>query len=121
MSVVTQLYFQIVEENNYMFRPFFDDGPPGKGPKHVVVSCFLQQFKNTVVLRRTFIHIIYTSLDYHFYIYSIYIYIYIYLRAWLPSQAPRGGLASQTRTCMGTLKASVACKKGETYYLYRYY
>jgi hypothetical protein len=22
MSVVTQLYFQIVEENNYMFRPF---------------------------------------------------------------------------------------------------
>jgi hypothetical protein len=23
MSVITQLYFQIVEENNYMFRPFF--------------------------------------------------------------------------------------------------
>jgi hypothetical protein len=22
MSVVTQLYFKIVEENNYMFRPF---------------------------------------------------------------------------------------------------
>jgi hypothetical protein len=22
MSVVTELYFQIVEENNYMFRPF---------------------------------------------------------------------------------------------------
>jgi hypothetical protein len=22
MSVVTQMYFQIVEENNYMFRPF---------------------------------------------------------------------------------------------------
>jgi hypothetical protein len=22
MSVVTQLYFQIVEENNYMFRPY---------------------------------------------------------------------------------------------------
>jgi hypothetical protein len=22
MSVITQLYFQIVEENNYMFRPF---------------------------------------------------------------------------------------------------
>jgi hypothetical protein len=22
MSVVTQLYFQIVEENNYMFQPF---------------------------------------------------------------------------------------------------
>jgi hypothetical protein len=22
MSVVTQLYFQIIEENNYMFRPF---------------------------------------------------------------------------------------------------
>jgi hypothetical protein len=27
-----------------------------------------------------------------------------YIRAWLPSQAPRGGLASQTRTCMGTLR-----------------
>jgi hypothetical protein len=25
-----------------------------------------------------------------------------YIWAWLPSQAPRGGLASQTRTCMGT-------------------
>jgi hypothetical protein len=23
MSVITQLYFQIVEENNYMFQPFF--------------------------------------------------------------------------------------------------
>jgi hypothetical protein len=31
-----------------------------------------------------------------------YIYIYIYIRAWLPSQAPRGGLASQILTCMGT-------------------
>jgi hypothetical protein len=30
-------------------------------------------------------------------------YIYIYTRAWLPRQASRGGLASQTRTCMGTL------------------
>jgi len=27
-----------------------------------------------------------------------------YIRAWLQSQAPRGWLASQTRTCMGTLK-----------------
>jgi hypothetical protein len=25
-----------------------------------------------------------------------------YTRAWLPSQASRGGVASQTRTCMGT-------------------
>jgi hypothetical protein len=34
---------------------------------------------------------------------EIYINIYItYIRAWLPSQAPRGGLASQTRKCMGT-------------------
>jgi hypothetical protein len=31
-------------------------------------------------------------------------YIYIYTRAWLPSQAPRRGLASQTRTCMGTFR-----------------
>jgi hypothetical protein len=30
--------------------------------------------------------------------------IYIYIRSWLPSQAPRGGLASQTRTCMGTFR-----------------
>jgi hypothetical protein len=30
--------------------------------------------------------------------------IYIYMRAWLPSQAPRGELATQTRTCMGTLR-----------------
>ena len=30
-----------------------------------------------------------------------------YIRGWLPSQAPRGGLASQTRTCMGTLRVSV--------------
>jgi hypothetical protein len=29
--------------------------------------------------------------------------VVIYIRACLPSQAPRGGLASQTRTCMGTL------------------
>ena len=27
-----------------------------------------------------------------------------YIRAWLPSQAPRGGLASETCTCMGTLR-----------------
>jgi hypothetical protein len=27
-----------------------------------------------------------------------------YIRAWLPSQAPRGGLASQTHTCMGTFR-----------------
>jgi hypothetical protein len=33
-----------------------------------------------------------------------YVYKYIYIRAWLPSQAPRGGLASQTRTCMDTFK-----------------
>jgi hypothetical protein len=34
------------------------------------------------------------------------IYTYIYIQAWLPSQAPRRGLASQTRTCMGTLRAT---------------
>jgi hypothetical protein len=28
----------------------------------------------------------------------------LYIRAWLPSQALRGGLASQTRTCMGIFK-----------------
>jgi hypothetical protein len=32
------------------------------------------------------------------------LHIYIYIRVWLLSQAPRGGLASQTHTCMGTLK-----------------
>jgi hypothetical protein len=42
MSGVTQLYFQIVEENNYMFR-----------------------FENTVALRRTFIHLISTSIESH--------------------------------------------------------
>jgi hypothetical protein len=40
MAAETQLYFQIVEEINYMFRPFsgwaIDDGPPRKVPKHVV-------------------------------------------------------------------------------------
>jgi hypothetical protein len=30
-----------------------------------------------------------------------------YIRPWLPSQAPRGGLASQTRTCMGTFTADM--------------
>jgi hypothetical protein len=34
------------------------------------------------------------------------LYVYIYIRAWLPSQAPPGGLASQTRTCMDTLRIS---------------
>jgi hypothetical protein len=29
-----------------------------------------------------------------------YIYIYIYIRAWLPSQAPRGWLPNKTRTCL---------------------
>jgi len=29
-----------------------------------------------------------------------------YIRAWLPSQGPRGVLASLTRTCMGTFKQS---------------
>ena len=33
-----------------------------------------------------------------------------YIRAWLPCQPPRGGLASQTLTCMGTLKTSSADK-----------
>jgi hypothetical protein len=30
-----------------------------------------------------------------------------YIRAWLPSQAPRGGLASQTRTYMGTFTEGI--------------
>jgi len=30
-----------------------------------------------------------------------------FIRAWLPSQAPRGGLASQTRTCMGSLRPCI--------------
>jgi hypothetical protein len=38
------------------------------------------------------------------FIYILYISISISIRAWLPSQAPRGGLASQTRTCMGTFR-----------------
>jgi hypothetical protein len=29
---------------------------------------------------------------------------YIYIRSWFSSQAPRGGLASQTRTCMTTFR-----------------
>jgi hypothetical protein len=131
MSVVTQLYFQIFEENNYMFRPFSgwviirlrleyrrklptkrtsrmgerdlvlqclgrcvaiytgcgiwdsydficrvlcgfidmwagvvsDDDPPQKRAETCI--CFLQQFENTVVLRRTFIHLISTSTESH--------------------------------------------------------
>jgi hypothetical protein len=64
MSVVTQLYFQIVEENNYMFRPFSGwaiirlrveyrrklicyNVDTKKRPE--TRSCFLQQFENTVV------------------------------------------------------------------------
>jgi hypothetical protein len=83
MSVVTQLYFQIVEENNYMFRPFswwaiiklrleycsiwvFSDILVSTWwwttqKKAKTCSCFLQQFENTVVLRRTFIHLISSS------------------------------------------------------------
>jgi hypothetical protein len=38
-----------------------------------------------------------------------------YIRALLPSQAPRSGLVSQTRTRMGTFRAFVACKKCENY------
>jgi hypothetical protein len=44
-----------------------------------------------------------TSRNIYIYIY-IYNVLYIYFRAGLPSQAPRGGLASQTGTCMGTLR-----------------
>jgi len=37
-----------------------------------------------------------------------------YTRAWLPSQAPRGGFASHTRTCMGTFlhRTIVCCYRG---------
>ena len=37
---------------------------------------------------------------------STHAFVVKYIRAWLPSQAPRGGLASQTRACMGTEDAS---------------
>jgi hypothetical protein len=37
------------------------------------------------------------------YIYT-YTHIHMYIRAWLPNQAPRGGLANQTHFCMGTLR-----------------
>jgi hypothetical protein len=33
---------------------------------------------------------------------SIHACVVKYNRVWLPSQAPRGGLARQTRTCIGT-------------------
>jgi hypothetical protein len=108
MSVVTHLYFKIVEENNYMFRPFsgwaiirlrisekthiVQCGHCSKrGFPHSWCPCcsiwvfsdilvstwwwptqkraetcsFLQQFENTVVLRRTFIHLISTSTESH--------------------------------------------------------
>jgi hypothetical protein len=74
MSVVTQRYFQTVEENNYMFQPFSgwaiirlrleyrrksqpDNGPPRKRPKHVV---FFNNLK-IQLLRRTFTHFISNS------------------------------------------------------------
>jgi hypothetical protein len=94
MSVVTQLYFQIVEENNYMFRPFCEwaiirlrleyrrklvyynvDIKNGErdlvfctSPNTVraeTCSCFLKKFENTVVLRQTFIHLISTGTESH--------------------------------------------------------
>jgi hypothetical protein len=79
MSILKQLYFKIVEENNYMFRPFsgwaiirlrleyrrklvYCNVDIKNGG---TISCFLQQFENTVVLRRTFIHLISTSIESH--------------------------------------------------------
>jgi hypothetical protein len=73
MSVVTQLYFQFVEENNYIFRPFsgwaiirlrlehrekliYFNVDIKHGERDLVLQCllrFLQQTENTVVLRRT--------------------------------------------------------------------
>jgi hypothetical protein len=40
-----------------------DDGPPRKRAE--TFSCFLQQFENAVVLRRTFIDLISTSIESH--------------------------------------------------------
>jgi hypothetical protein len=119
MSVVTQLCFQIVEHNNYMFRPFFGWAiirlrleyrrntyttmwTSKMGKRDLILqclgrcvaiyarcgicdgydilvstwwwpiqkraetcSCFLQQFENTVVLRRTFVHLISTIIESH--------------------------------------------------------
>jgi hypothetical protein len=73
LSVITQLYFQIFEENHYMFRPFSGwtiisnvDIKNGGGVQPTqkraeTCSCFLQQFENTIVLRRTFVHLIFTN------------------------------------------------------------
>jgi hypothetical protein len=90
MSVVTQMYFHIVGENNYMFRPFswwaimrlrleyrrkllycnVDIKNGGTRSRFTIIihttgmlqlrSSFFLQFENTVVLRRTFIHLIST-------------------------------------------------------------
>jgi hypothetical protein len=64
MSVVTQLYFQIVEEINYLFRPFSG---------WAIIRLRLEyrgeliyyNVENTVVLRRTFIHLISASIESH--------------------------------------------------------
>jgi hypothetical protein len=69
------LYFQIVEENNYMFPHswcphcsiwVFSDILVSTWWWHTqkrteTCSCFLQKFENTVVLGRTFIHLISTT------------------------------------------------------------
>jgi hypothetical protein len=51
-----------------------------------------------------------------------------YIRVWLPSQAPRGGLASQTHACMGTLRQQnglscnwATCKAVCTVHFYFYH
>jgi hypothetical protein len=56
VSVITQLYFQIVEEINYMFRPFTG---------WAIIRLKLEQFENTVVLRRSHTHSISFSAGSH--------------------------------------------------------
>jgi hypothetical protein len=94
MTVVTQLYFQIVEEINEIFRPFsgwaiirlkleyrrklihytsvwvFSNILVSTWWWHSqkraeTYSLFLQQFENTVVLRRPYTHLISTSIGSH--------------------------------------------------------
>jgi hypothetical protein len=61
-------------------------------------------------------HRVSTQLRLNIYIISyIMSYMYTYIRAWLLSQALRGGLASHTRTSMGNFRACVAWRKGETH------
>jgi hypothetical protein len=75
MSVVTQLYFQIVEENNYMFRPFSGWAIIRLRLEYrekLILQRGHQEWGNEIssynvwgVLRRIFIHLISTSIESH--------------------------------------------------------